>query len=90
MYEFIKSASACLSYHFRAKQMALKVIFVSVLLAFVVGVFSEDDEVARLLVKKSVLNNVLVENKELTVEYTIYNVGSGFADLTSVFSSIII
>jgi len=34
-----------------------------------------DNENARLLASKNVLNLYIVENKDLTVEYQIYNVG---------------
>ena len=51
------------------------ILFITALIA---GIgFCEDEEKARLLAKKSVLNNLLVEGKELNVQYTIYNVGSG-------------
>ncbi|XP_074651510.1 translocon-associated protein subunit beta-like [Tubulanus polymorphus] len=38
-----------------------------------------DDSTARLLASKNVLNPYIVEGKELTVEYSIYNVGGGAA-----------
>ncbi|ESO08775.1 hypothetical protein HELRODRAFT_74464 [Helobdella robusta] len=41
--------------------------------------FGEDEENAKLLVAKSVLNNILVEDKELTVQYDVYNVGTSAA-----------
>jgi len=34
-----------------------------------------DNENARLLASKNILNLYMVENKDLTVEYQIYNVG---------------
>lgn len=48
-------------------------------LAFLLGlvcfVVSAGNENARLLASKTILNNFLVEGKDLTVEYDIYNVG---------------
>ncbi|ESO94578.1 hypothetical protein LOTGIDRAFT_118304 [Lottia gigantea] len=37
----------------------------------------QEDPEARLLISKNVLNNFLVEGKDLTVEYKIFNVGGG-------------
>ena len=34
-----------------------------------------EEESARLLASKNILNQLLVEGKDLTVEYVIYNVG---------------
>ncbi len=45
----------------------------SLLLIFAVSCGEEDS--ARLLASKNVLNQLLVEGKDLTVEYVIYNVG---------------
>jgi len=41
--------------------------------------FGEDDSEARLLISKNILNQYLVEGKDLTVEYKIFNVGSKVA-----------
>ena len=38
---------------------------------------AEGETSARLLISKSILNQYVVEGKELTVHYSIYNVGSG-------------
>lgn len=53
----------------------LTVVVVLLLGAFVPSLGEEESD-ARLLVAKSVLNQYLVEGKDLTVEYKIYNVGS--------------
>ena len=47
----------------------------AVLLGLVCFVASAGNENARLLASKTILNNFLVEGKDLTVEYNIYNVG---------------
>ena len=52
-------------------------------LCLLVGAFigcalsAEGDSRARLLISKNILNQFVVEGKELTVHYSIYNVGSG-------------
>ena len=57
--------------------------FFQVLLCFLIGAFvgfslsAEGDSSARLLVSKNILNQYVVEGKELTVHYNIFNVGSG-------------
>mmetsp|Transcript_54620 Transcript_54620/g.89076 ORF Transcript_54620/g.89076 Transcript_54620/m.89076 type:complete len:190 (+) Transcript_54620:66-635(+) len=60
-----------------------------VLLCFLIGAFvgfslsAEGDSSARLLVSKNILNQYVVEGKELTVHYNIFNVGSGPATSVS-------
>ena len=41
-------------------------------------VVSQDEESARLLVSKHVLNQMLVEGKDVTVEYKLFNVGERY------------
>ena len=48
-------------------------IFVSVIVSALAAV--ELESRAKLLASKTVENNILVENKELTIKYAIYNVG---------------
>jgi len=54
-------------------------LIAAVLLGLVCFVSSSDDEHARLLASKSILNEMLVEGKDLTTEYTIFNVGGSAA-----------
>ncbi|RMX58133.1 hypothetical protein pdam_00000167 [Pocillopora damicornis] len=44
---------------------------------------AEGDSSARLLISKNILNQFVVEGKELTVHYSIYNVGNGPATSVS-------
>ena len=55
----------------------MKLWIATLLLAFAscIPSFAEDESEARLLVSKNILNQYLVEGKDLTVEYRIFNVG---------------
>lgn len=46
-------------------------------LSSILLVVSEEEVSANLLVSKVILNKYLVQDKDLTVEYNIYNVGDG-------------
>ena len=46
------------------------------LVAHFYGSYSADEVSAHLLVSKQVLNEYMVEGRDLTVSYVIYNVGS--------------
>lgn len=51
------------------------------LLASFNGYLADDEGEARLLASKNILNQYLVEDKDLTVEYRIYNIGGRYVYL---------
>ncbi|KAK3097840.1 hypothetical protein FSP39_013701 [Pinctada imbricata] len=57
----------------------MKLWIVAVLLSFAGYSLSEDENVARLLASKNILNQYLVEGRDLTVEYKIFNIGGSAA-----------
>jgi len=59
--------------------LKMKSFFVCLLGLLACAVSAADDESARLLVSKAVLNELIVEGKDLTVEYTVFNVGGSAA-----------
>jgi len=58
----------------------------SVVIGTLVCISVADNENARLLASKNILNMYMVENKDLTVEYQIYNVGGRYSVYASVYS----
>ena len=55
--------------------MRLLLTLCMLLLASFHGYQADDEAEARLLASKNILNQYLVEGRELTVEYRIYNIG---------------
>jgi len=54
-------------------------VLVSCLVVLLACLCSAEEENARILVSKSILNELIVEGKDLTVEYNIFNVGGSAA-----------
>jgi len=57
----------------------MKILVVGLVVFLACLVSSAEDESARLLVSKAILNELIVEGKDLTIEYTIFNVGGSAA-----------
>ena len=74
-----------ISMHFLIKMQRLSGLLVCIFALFALRGFCHDDESAHLLASKSVLNNLLVEEKDLTVQYDIYNVGSRYGQQKMVY-----
>ncbi|XP_029200068.1 translocon-associated protein subunit beta-like [Acropora muricata] len=57
----------------------MKTVFLCLIFGSIIScaLSAEGDSNARLLISKHILNQFVVEGKELTVHYSIYNVGSG-------------
>lgn len=60
----------------------MKVLSTLVTLCLLVGVATSEDG-ARILAAKNLLNEYLVEGKDLTVLYSIYNVGTRYVKMIS-------
>ena len=68
--------------------MRLLLALCTLLLASFHGYRAEEEAEARLLASKNILNQYLVEGRELTVEYRIYNIGGRWVPYSPKFSDI--
>ena len=64
-----------MKYSVSALVLQMKTVLGVLFAATIFTVSCGDEESARLLASKNILNQLLVEGKDLTVEYVIYNVG---------------
>jgi len=55
----------------------MKLFFFFALLAFVSGAAMADEASAKLILIKEVLNDIITEGNDLSVQYTLYNIGDG-------------
>lgn len=68
----------CLSLISFIPQMKLWITALVLTLGCLIPSFAEEDSEPKVLASKNILNHYLVEGKDLTVEYRIYNVGSRY------------
>lgn len=54
----------------------MKLWVAAILLSFTCYTFGDEENSARLLASKNILNQYLVEGRDLTVEYKIFNIGA--------------
>ncbi|OAD53089.1 Translocon-associated protein subunit beta [Eufriesea mexicana] len=59
--------------------MKWHIIFAAIAAFLFTAYAEEEEEVARLLVSKQLLNKYLVENMDIVIKYTVYNIGSAAA-----------
>lgn len=60
---------------FVSLQMIKRALFFLAILCYCQSLWAAETGPARLLVSKNVLNNIIVQGKDLSIEYKIYNVG---------------